>query len=514
MDIAVVTGASSALGEAIASKLIQLGFRVYGLGGDYSKCRLNNSDFKQISCDLWDLEAVERIAKEILEKEGRVHVLVNNAKYFGRNAFLAMDLREIDRVMKINLTCPLVLTRVLGESLCKSQGYILQLGATNVENARGGPVGIAASGGLKWMGEALFNELREYGVKVTQISPEPNRVRSNAASKMAESRREAVIDPNAVAEMVEQILSSKHGNIVTEVIMRPQRINELEMEAVKRLPYPEPQPVPYTVPREMIEAEDQLEEEEYQKAQEEKRAKRNPRRSKGQSSYDELPSREEMSRHMDEENKLHADPSRSSKPEEKVDSVSEDTPKRGPSKRRGNRRRGKGKPREQEDSKEPANSAAKEPSRPADAKAKPANTQKKGPQNKPQHVAEDPKPESVTEKPNRRRKPRRKPKPPLAQVGFLSHPEVGNAKPKQPSPKPQRKERQSSAAEKGNKPDQDEKKPAAKKTGKPAPKKSAKKVVKKVAQKVNEPATKKTAAKKAVKKAAKKAVKKTTKKTS
>ena len=169
MDIAIVTGASSSLGLAISRRLIQLGFRVYGLGGDYKDCSLNNVNFRPMACDLSDPAAVEAACRRIVEAEKGVFLVVNNAKYFGQHAFMEMTTPEIERILRINLLCPLVIIRTLAASLKELQGYIIQLGAPYAETSRGGAAGAAASGGLKWMGDLLFHELRSHGVKVCHL---------------------------------------------------------------------------------------------------------------------------------------------------------------------------------------------------------------------------------------------------------------------------------------------------------------------------------------------------------
>ncbi len=279
MDIAIVTGASSSLGLAISRRLIQLGFRVYGLGGDYKDCPLQNVNFKPVPCDLADPVAVEEACRKVLEKEQGVYVLVNNAKYFGRSRYLDMDIPEMERILSINLLCPMVLIRNLAPSLKELQGYIIQLGTLHAESCRGGAAGAAASGGLKWMGDVLFHDLREHGVKVCHLSPEPNRGRDPRTTARPGARTESSIDPEALAQAVEQILQSPFGNVITELVMRPLRTREPEQDPVRKLPYPDPQPIPYTVPREMIEAEEQLEEEEWQQEQQEKRKRRRSRKA-------------------------------------------------------------------------------------------------------------------------------------------------------------------------------------------------------------------------------------------
>lgn len=279
MDIAIVTGASSSLGLAVSRRLIQLGFRVYGLGGDYKDCSLQNVNFKPVSCDLADPAAVHAACEKIIEKEKGVYLLVNNAKYFGKQHFEEMSLAEVERILKVNLLCPLVLIRALGKSLRELQGYIIQMGAPFAESSHGGAAGAASAGGLKWMGEHLFSEYRNCGVKVCHLSPEPNRTRDARVRIKPGARPAASIDPEAVAQAIEQILQSPFGNVVTEMVIRPLRIDEPEHDPVWKVPYPEPQPIPYTVPREFIDAEEQLEEEEWKQQQLRKRKRRSAKKT-------------------------------------------------------------------------------------------------------------------------------------------------------------------------------------------------------------------------------------------
>lgn len=257
----MVTGASSSLGMAISRRLIDLGFRVYGLGGDYRNCPLNNMDFKPINCDLSDGAQVMKSVMEIIEREGGICLVVNNAKFFPKDSFAEASPQEMDRSMRINLLTPLLIARCALPSLQRLQGFIINLGVSAQQSARGGVIGAATSGGLRWAHEALFDEVRDYGVKVSLISPEPNRRPiTNGGSQAAKSSAETTIDPNAVAEAVVGLIQSRGDNWITELVIRPRRWTSSELPPVVDLPYPDPKPIPYTVPRVIVEAEEELDE--------------------------------------------------------------------------------------------------------------------------------------------------------------------------------------------------------------------------------------------------------------
>lgn len=438
MDIAIVTGASSSLGLAISQRLIQLGFRVYGLGGDYTDCPLRNVNFRPYTCDLADPVALEEACRAILAEEKGVYVVVNNAKFFGRSPFLEMDAREMEQILRINLLCPLLLARSLAGSLKALQGYFIQLGPPNADASRGGPAGAAASGGLKWMGDALFHELRQDGVRVCHLSPEPNRTREGRQSARPGARTEAAIDPEAVAQAIEQILQSPFGNIITELVLRPLRVQEPDQDPVVRLPYPEPKPVPYTVPREVIEAEEQLEEEEFVRSQREKKERRRSRHTKDAA---QQPSAKAAKGPVSEDSSKSAKATQAAEPAKAAEPA-------------------------------PAREHLKPSTDSNDASAPPRSG---------------------------RRRSRRKPRPPRPEVGFIDRVKPAEAaEPAKAAPEPRPEPTQApAAAPKKAAP----KKTAAKKatTKKTAAKKAAKKAVKKAAAKK---APAKKATKKAVKKAA------------
>ena len=261
MDIAVVTGASSGLGLAISRRLLDLGFRVYGLGGNYSDSTVANVDFRPMPCDLADPTHVEARIKEILEKEGAITVLVNNAKYYPPDDFVQGAPAEFARSLNVNLLCPLVLVRWCLEGLRRTRGCVINISAATPETSRGGPIGACAAGGLRWLQESLFQQLREDGVAVSAIYPEPNRWRPEDAPPPNGERPQSAFDPQAVADALMAIVSHGRSNVITEVVIRPERLVERTIPPVRELPYPKPKPIPYTVPREQIEREEREERE-------------------------------------------------------------------------------------------------------------------------------------------------------------------------------------------------------------------------------------------------------------
>ena len=102
--IAVVTGASSGIGEATARALAARGWRcVLVARREELLSTLAGEIGGEVElCDIGDREAVMALAARVLERHPAVHLLVNNAGMPARGTFLEADLDLIERVMRVN----------------------------------------------------------------------------------------------------------------------------------------------------------------------------------------------------------------------------------------------------------------------------------------------------------------------------------------------------------------------------------------------------------------------------
>ncbi len=239
MDIAIVTGAASGIGLAIARRLVALGMRVYGLGGNYGDTPYSHEYFVPTPCDLADPTDIAERTEIILKKEGHIFLLVNNAKTYPSTPFLdKISLVELERVLRVNLLCPLILARLALPGLARLRGFIVNIVPSTADQAKGGPAGAAAAGGLRWLGQSLFEECRETGVKVTSIFPQANVSISSEPQSIPEKNPQSVIDVEALADAVESIVKNPHGNIITEMVIRPQRLLEKPVPPPMDIPFP------------------------------------------------------------------------------------------------------------------------------------------------------------------------------------------------------------------------------------------------------------------------------------
>ena len=173
--IAVVTGAATGIGAALAKGLAAAGARVIGVdvtnaAGDHG------SDLEYVQCDLSDPESVERCFADINLRHGGVDILVNNAA-------LASEIKpqpveritpeDWTRVMTVNTIMPFLCTRaVIPHMRERKWGRIVNLTSATV--FLGTPFNlhyIASKGAVAVMTRALAKELGADGINVNAIAP-------------------------------------------------------------------------------------------------------------------------------------------------------------------------------------------------------------------------------------------------------------------------------------------------------------------------------------------------------
>lgn len=225
MDVALVTGASSGIGLAVARRLVELDYFVYGYARDHGKAVFRHDRYHPVACDVADTRALLGRTEALLEETGGLKILVNNAGigFFGPHATMAPD--RIERMVRTNLVAPMVLTRATLRHLEQSRGYIVNIASTAALNP--GPFGAAygaTKAGLHQFGQALFSEVRKSGVRVVTLYPDMTRTPfyDHADFEPGEAP-DAHITPECVADAVAQAVGQREGTVITQIVLKPQR---------------------------------------------------------------------------------------------------------------------------------------------------------------------------------------------------------------------------------------------------------------------------------------------------
>ena len=171
---ALVTGASSGIGEATALKLHALGYTIYGAARRTDRLQqLATRGIRPLAMDVTDDDSMRAGVEQIVAETGRVDVLVNNAGYGSYGAIEDVPLEEARRQFDVNVFGAMRLTQlVLPHMREQHSGTVVNI------SSMGGKIHTPLGGwyhGTKFAVEALSDclrlELKPFGIDVVVIEP-------------------------------------------------------------------------------------------------------------------------------------------------------------------------------------------------------------------------------------------------------------------------------------------------------------------------------------------------------
>lgn len=177
--VALVTGAAAGIGAAIAEALAEHGADVACHGNsrpaDATAALVKAKDRKgaALSGDLSDRATPARLVAEVLERFGRIDILINNAGIIRRTPAVDYSETDWDDVLNVNLKSVFLLCQQAGKHLLeRGSGKIVNI--ASLLSFQGGvnvPAYSAAKGGVAQLTRALANEWASRGVNVNAIAP-------------------------------------------------------------------------------------------------------------------------------------------------------------------------------------------------------------------------------------------------------------------------------------------------------------------------------------------------------
>jgi short-subunit dehydrogenase len=198
--VAVVTGASSGIGEAAARELAGAGFTVYGTSRKAAAGE-NRGGVTFLPLDVTDDAWVARVVREVLDRSGRIDVLVNNAGVGVAGAAEESSIDQARALFDTNLFGSMRMTRaVLPHMREQASGRIINVSSVlGVIPAPYMALYSATKHAIEGYSESLDHEVREYGVRVLLVEPaytrtsfDANAVAVDEPLPLYAQRREAV----------------------------------------------------------------------------------------------------------------------------------------------------------------------------------------------------------------------------------------------------------------------------------------------------------------------------------
>ena len=211
--VAVITGGSKGLGKAMAESLGRAGARLAlvarnatELSATAKELKAGGAEAETFPADVTKEADVRRIEQAVVQRFGKVHILINNAGINIRKSITEFSLEEWNRVVDTSLTAAFLCCRSFVPHM-KGQGYGRILNMTSIMShvaIAGRTAYASAKHGLLGLTRALALELTSEKITVNGISPGPFATELN---------RPILDNPELNAQFVSKIPIGRWGDV-------------------------------------------------------------------------------------------------------------------------------------------------------------------------------------------------------------------------------------------------------------------------------------------------------------
>ncbi|HET9993944.1 MAG TPA: SDR family NAD(P)-dependent oxidoreductase [Candidatus Acidoferrum sp.] len=227
--VALVTGGSRGIGQAIAMRLASLGASVGICGRDRAALAESAAGLAKpgarVFSQVADLTSSSQIAELVAAAEtalGLISILVNNAGIGLFGAAHEKTEADWDRVLDTNLKSVFLVSRaVIPTMIQRGSGDIINISSLAGKNTfAGGGVYCASKWGLMGLSGCMAEDLREHGIRVSVICPGSVATEFSGRGTKDPSK---VLLPEDVAHAVEAIVTQRPGSFLSAIDIRPLR---------------------------------------------------------------------------------------------------------------------------------------------------------------------------------------------------------------------------------------------------------------------------------------------------
>jgi short-subunit dehydrogenase len=211
----ILTGATGGVGQLLAAAFVKKGAKLALVGRNAERLaqlqqQLDSKHCFTIVADLNQQDAIQTVQQQVNEQWGGLDILLNNAgqMYFGE--FIQQTTDNIEQILKINLTMPMLLTHaLLPMMLDKNSGLIVNIGS--VFGGLGFPyyaTYCSSKFALRGFSESLRRELKADGIKVLYVAPRAIKTEMNGGIllEVHKATKTNIDQPEAVVAQIIQAI--------------------------------------------------------------------------------------------------------------------------------------------------------------------------------------------------------------------------------------------------------------------------------------------------------------------
>lgn len=178
--VVAITGGAGGIGRAAAALYLKEGAKVYIIGRTAVKLEKAVMELEDISNKIYSIQGdisepadVDKIIGGIMEKEGKIDILVNSAGIYMEKPTLDFSISEWDNIIDINLKGTFLMCKAALPHLMDSKGIIVNVSSTaGLIGFKGVAAYCASKGGINMLTKALAAEFSQHGVRINAVCPD------------------------------------------------------------------------------------------------------------------------------------------------------------------------------------------------------------------------------------------------------------------------------------------------------------------------------------------------------
>ena len=224
--IALVTGASSGIGEATSQRLARAGYKVYGTSR--RGAQLGQRSFDMLPLDVTRDDSVDAVVRDVIRLDGRIDLLVNNAGFgVAPAAAEESSIEQAKSIFDTNFFGIVRMTRaVLPHMRSQKSGRIINIGSVlGFLPMPYGALYAATKHAIEGYSESLDHELRTRGIRVVVIEPAYTKTPFDANFLEPDATLDAYRNVRgAVNKRVKEVMKTAEGpDVVAETVLKAAR---------------------------------------------------------------------------------------------------------------------------------------------------------------------------------------------------------------------------------------------------------------------------------------------------